>query len=103
MEKEMSNINALFEQDAGALQVKNEDLDGIGALARRAKLLEKEIEEFESVLNERKEQRRKLLEETIPAMLEELGMNAWPAFQTLHFDGWVLRFADGASHRPGPC
>ena len=31
--------------------------------------------------------------------LEELGMNAWPAFQTLHVDGWVLRFADGASHR----
>ena len=70
----MSNINALFEQDAGALQVKNEDLDSVGALARRAKLLEKEIEELDTVLKERKEQQRKLLEESIPAMLQELGM-----------------------------
>jgi hypothetical protein len=70
----MSNINALFEQDAGALQIKNEDLDSVGALARRAKLLEKEIEELDTVLKERKEQQRKLLEDTIPAMLQELGM-----------------------------
>jgi hypothetical protein len=70
----MSNINALFEQDAGALQVKNEDLDSVGALARRAKLLEKEIDELDTVLKERKEQQRKLLEESIPAMLQELGM-----------------------------
>ena len=70
----MSDINALFEQDAGALQVKNEDLDSVGALAKRAKLLEKEIEELETVVKERKEQQRKLLEETIPAMLQELGM-----------------------------
>ena len=70
----MSDINALFEQDAGALQVKNEDLDSVGALARRAKLLEKEIEELDTVLKERKEQQRKLLEDTIPAMLQELGM-----------------------------
>lgn len=70
----MSDINALFEQDAGALQVKNEDLDSVGALARRAKLLEKEIDELDTVLKERKEQQRKLLEESIPAMLQELGM-----------------------------
>lgn len=70
----MTNINALFEEDAGALQVTNEDLSSVGALAKRAKLLEKEIEEIESVLKERKEQQRKLLEDTIPAMLQELGM-----------------------------
>ena len=70
----MSDINALFEQDAGALQVTNEDLDSVGALARRAKLLEKEIDELDTVLKERKEQQRKLLEESIPAMLQELGM-----------------------------
>lgn len=73
----MSNINSLFEQDADALQVKNEDLDSVGALARRAKLLEKEIEETEAVVKERKEQLRKMLEETIPAMLEELGMKSF--------------------------
>lgn len=70
----MSDMNALFEEDAGALQVKNEDLSSVGALAKRAKQLEKEIEEIESVLKERKDQQRKLLEESIPAMLQELGM-----------------------------
>lgn len=31
--------------------------------------------------------------------LEELSMNAWPAMQTLHYDGWVLRAADGYTKR----
>lgn len=70
----MNNMNDMFEQDAGALQVKNEDLSSVGALAKRAKELEKEIEEIDTVLSERKSQYRKLLEETIPAMLQELGM-----------------------------
>lgn len=73
----MSEMNALFEEDAGALQVKNEDLSSVGALAKRAKQLEKEIEEIESVLKERKEQQRKLLEESIPGMLQELGMKTF--------------------------
>ena len=71
----MSNIADMFEQDAGALQVKNEDLSSVGALAKRAKELEKEIEELESIVDERKQQQRKLLEDTIPAMLQELGLS----------------------------
>ena len=71
----MSNIADMFEQDAGALQVKNEDLSSVGALAKRAKELEKEIEELESIVDERKQQQRKLLEETIPSMLQELGLS----------------------------
>jgi len=71
----MSNFNDMFEQDAGALQVKNEDLSSVGALAKRAKELEKEIEELDSTVSERKNQLRKLQEETIPAMLQELGMS----------------------------
>ncbi len=70
----MSNLRDMFEQDAGALQVKNEDLSSVGALAKRAKELEKEIEEIDTILTERKSQYRKLLEETIPAMLQELGL-----------------------------
>lgn len=31
--------------------------------------------------------------------MEELSMNAWPALQTLLYDGWVLRFADGYTRR----
>ena len=31
--------------------------------------------------------------------IEELSMNAWPAFQTKLYDGWVLRFADGYTKR----
>ena len=50
----MTNVN-IFEEDAGALQVKNEDLSSVGALAKRAKELEKEIDDIEDVLKERKE------------------------------------------------
>jgi GNAT superfamily N-acetyltransferase len=31
--------------------------------------------------------------------LEELAMNAWPSLQTMQYDGWVLRFADGYTKR----
>src|SRR5258708_12552591 len=31
--------------------------------------------------------------------IEELSFNAWPALQTLHYDGWILRFAEGYARR----
>lgn len=31
--------------------------------------------------------------------IEEISMNAWPALQTIHYDGWIIRFADGVTKR----
>ena len=31
--------------------------------------------------------------------LEQLSMNAWPSLQTMLYDGWVLRFAEGVTRR----
>lgn len=31
--------------------------------------------------------------------IEEISMNAWPALQTIHYDGWILRFANGVTKR----
>jgi len=73
----MSDISNLFEEDAQALSVKNEDLSSVGELAKRAKELEREIEDLSNSLEERKSQQRKLLEETIPEMLAGLGLKSF--------------------------
>jgi N-acetylglutamate synthase len=31
--------------------------------------------------------------------IEELSLNAWPTLQTIVYDGWILRFADGYTKR----
>ena len=31
---------------------------------------------------------------------EEMNFNAWPALKTVHYDGWLLRSAGGATRRP---
>jgi ribosomal protein S18 acetylase RimI-like enzyme len=31
--------------------------------------------------------------------IEEISMNALPALQTMHYDGWILRFANGVTKR----
>jgi hypothetical protein len=70
-------ISNIFEQDAGALQVQDDQIAGVAALAKRAKNLEKELEDLERVFKERKDQHRKLMEESIPEALASLGMKSF--------------------------
>lgn len=70
----MTNI---FEKDASALQIADNDLQSVAQMARRAKSLEKEIEDYETELKQRKEQYRKLTEEVIPEALTSLGLKSF--------------------------
>ena len=40
------SLTNIFEEDAGALQVKDDEISGIANLAKRAKLLEKQVLEI---------------------------------------------------------
>lgn len=77
----MSNI---FETDAAAFKVNDDEIGSVAALAKRAKELEKEIEDLEAVLKERSEQFRNLTEKTIPEALSTIGVKSF-------------RMADGSS------
>ncbi len=68
------NLTNMFEQDANALRVRDEEISGISGLAKRAKGLEKDIEEQEALLKGLKEQYRKLTEEAIPEAMTGMGM-----------------------------
>jgi hypothetical protein len=71
------SLTSLFEQEADALRVQDDQITGIAALARRAKSLEKQIEDEETTLKGLKEQYRKLTEEAIPEALTEMGMSSF--------------------------
>ena len=71
------SLTNIFEQDAAALQIADNDIQGIAQMARRAKSLEKEIEDHEAELKLRKEQYRKLTEEVIPEALTGMGMKSF--------------------------
>lgn len=71
------SLTNIFEEDAGALQIKDDEIVGIANLAKRAKLLEKELTDIEVVFKERKEQYRKLTEEAIPEALAGMGMKSF--------------------------
>lgn len=68
------SLTNIFEQDAKSLQVRDDEISGIAGLAKRAKTLEKDIEEVESVLKNLKEQYRKVTEEALPEALTGMGM-----------------------------
>lgn len=67
-------LTNLFEEDASALKVSDDQVTGIAGLARRAKLLEKELSDLEKTVSEKSEQYRKLTEQTIPEAMAEAGM-----------------------------
>jgi hypothetical protein len=71
------SLTNLFEKDAAALQVADNDLQGLAQMARRAKSLEKEIEDFEADLKQKKEQYKKLTEEVIPEALTSMGLKSF--------------------------
>lgn len=68
------SLTNLFEDDASALKVSDDQVTGIAGLARRAKLLEKELADLEKTVSEKSEQYRKLTEQTIPEAMAEAGM-----------------------------
>src|SRR6185369_11298007 len=35
----------------------------------------------------------------LAARVEEVCLNAWPALQEIHYDGWLIRLADGQTRR----
>jgi len=70
-------LTNLFESDANALQVSDEQVSGISGLARMAKLLEKEITDMENTLSEKQDQYRKLTEQTIPEAMAEAGVKSF--------------------------
>jgi hypothetical protein len=67
-------LTNLFENDADALKVSDENVTGIAGLARRAKLLEKELEDLGKSLKEKEDQYRNLTEVSIPEAMASAGM-----------------------------
>jgi hypothetical protein len=67
-------LTTLFENDADALKVSDESVSGIAGLAKRAKMLEKELEDLGASLKEKEEQYRNLTEVSIPEAMAEAGM-----------------------------
>ena len=66
-----------FESDAQAITVQDNSLAAISELGRQAILIEKDIEDLEATLAEKKEALRNLTYERIPDALKEIGMKSF--------------------------
>lgn len=66
-----------FESDAQAITVQDNSLAAISELGRQAILIEKDIEDLEATLAEKKEALRNLTDERIPDALKEIGMKSF--------------------------
>lgn len=70
-------LSDVFQQDAEALTVSDDEIKSVARLAKRAKELSREIEDLENTLSERKDNYRKLTEETLPEALASMGMTSF--------------------------
>ena len=70
-------MSDMFEQDGDALTIGDDKLAGIAQLAKRAKILEKEIEDAEALLSEKQDGYKRLTEETLPEAFAELGLKSF--------------------------
>ena len=66
-----------FEKDADVLKLKDDDIQGISNLAKKAKEIAAEVADLEAVLKERKNSFKKLTEEAIPEALAQTGMTGF--------------------------
>ena len=66
-----------FEKDADVLKLKDDDIQGISKLAKKAKEIAAEVADLEAVLKERKNSFKKLTEEAIPEALAQTGMTGF--------------------------
>jgi hypothetical protein len=66
-----------FESDAQAITVQDNSLAAVSELGRQAILIEKDIEDLEATLAEKKESLRNLTDERIPDALKEIGMKSF--------------------------
>ena len=63
-----------LEMDADALGLADQSLTGISDLAKKALLIEKEIEDLEATLSERKEALRDITDNRLPEAMREINM-----------------------------
>lgn len=76
----MSDILGMFEEDSGASAAETVNTGGlksVAELARRIRDTEEEIQRTEAFLKERNEMLRKMTDEDLPSVLEELGLKSF--------------------------
>jgi vacuolar-type H+-ATPase subunit I/STV1 len=95
------SLTTQFEQDADALKVQDDQLVGVAAMAKRAKELEKELQDLEETVKERKAQFRKLTEESIPEVLAQLNLRSFKMADGSSIE--VKPFLQRIDSRSTPC
>lgn len=69
------NLADFIEEETQALNLDTENLINVSNLAKEVLKAEEEISALEAVLNEKKKEHRNLVENRIPAAMQEIGMS----------------------------